>query len=141
MLPLLIRGMVSAFGPMKPGVIMMYLLQWVLPSQFTLLFHQSADWEFETKKEQQYANRKKLFLRKNIIKDTIETGSQFHNLSLSLIMEINTIVVCGAGTMGSGIAQAAAQSGHYTLLYEVNAAVLEKARSSILKNLELITEK
>lgn len=51
------------------------------------------------------------------------------------------MVVCGAGTMGSGIAQAAAQSGFYTLLYEVNTGVLEKARSSIQKNLEMITEK
>lgn len=56
-------------------------------------------------------------------------------------MEINTIVVCGAGTMGSGIAQAAAQSGFYTLLYDVNEEVLEKARSSIQKNLEMITGK
>ena len=31
-------------------------------------------------------------------------------------MTINTICVCGAGTMGSGIAQVAAQSGFSTLL-------------------------
>lgn len=56
-------------------------------------------------------------------------------------MDINTICVCGAGTMGSGIAQAAAQSGFYTLLYELNPAVLEKARTSIEKNLQALVEK
>lgn len=43
-------------------------------------------------------------------------------------MIINTICVCGAGTMGSGIAQAAAQSGFYTLVYELNPAVLETSK-------------
>ena len=33
---------------------------------------------------------------------------------------INTICVIGAGTMGSGIAQTAAQSGFYTLLFDIN---------------------
>ena len=56
-------------------------------------------------------------------------------------MDINTICVCGAGTMGSGIAQAAAQSGFYTLLYELNPAVLEKAKTSIEKNLQSLVEK
>lgn len=44
-------------------------------------------------------------------------------------MTINTICVCGAGTMGSGIAQVAAQSGYYTVLYELNEATLEKAKA------------
>ena len=56
-------------------------------------------------------------------------------------MIINTICVCGAGTMGSGIAQAAAQAGFYTLLYELNPAVLEKAKNSIEKNLQSLVEK
>ncbi len=56
-------------------------------------------------------------------------------------MTINSICVCGAGTMGSGIAQAAAQAGFFTLLYELNPAVLEKARSSIQKNLQMLIEK
>lgn len=54
---------------------------------------------------------------------------------------INSICVCGAGTMGSGIAQVAAQSGFYTLLYELNPAVLEKARTVIEKNLQKLVEK
>lgn len=56
-------------------------------------------------------------------------------------MSINTLCVCGAGTMGSGIAQAAIQSGIYTVLYEPNTAVLEKAKTSIEKSLLLLVEK
>ncbi|HMT74463.1 MAG TPA: 3-hydroxyacyl-CoA dehydrogenase NAD-binding domain-containing protein [Chitinophagaceae bacterium] len=56
-------------------------------------------------------------------------------------MQINTICVCGAGTMGSGIAQAAALAGFYTILYELNPAVLETAKNNIEKNLSLLVEK
>lgn len=56
-------------------------------------------------------------------------------------MRINTICVCGAGTMGSGIAQVAAQSGFKTILYELNAQVLDKARMSIDKSLQVLVEK
>ncbi len=41
---------------------------------------------------------------------------------------IQTIIICGAGTMGSGIAQVSAQSGFYTILYDLNPAMLEKAK-------------
>jgi 3-hydroxybutyryl-CoA dehydrogenase len=51
------------------------------------------------------------------------------------------ICICGAGTMGSGIAQAAASSGFYAILYELNDAVLEKAKASIEKNLQSLVEK
>jgi len=56
-------------------------------------------------------------------------------------MNINILCVCGAGTMGSGIAQAAASSGFYTILYELNDAVLENAKVSIEKNLQTLVEK
>jgi 3-hydroxybutyryl-CoA dehydrogenase len=56
-------------------------------------------------------------------------------------MEINSICVCGAGTMGSGIAQAAAQAGFATILYEVNESVLEKAKSAINRNLQSLVDK
>jgi 3-hydroxybutyryl-CoA dehydrogenase len=56
-------------------------------------------------------------------------------------MEVNTICVIGAGTMGSGIAQVAAQAGCYTLLFDINAAMLEKASVSIQKNLQYLTDK
>jgi len=54
---------------------------------------------------------------------------------------INTICVIGAGTMGSGIALASAQSGFYTLLFDINTDVLEKAKTSIQKNLQYLLEK
>jgi 3-hydroxybutyryl-CoA dehydrogenase len=54
---------------------------------------------------------------------------------------INSICVIGAGTMGSGIAQTAAQSGIYTLLFDINKEVLQKAEASIKKSLEFLLEK
>ena len=56
-------------------------------------------------------------------------------------MSIHTICVCGAGTMGSGIAQAAAQSGFFTLLFEVNPDVIEKAKQNISANLSRLVDK
>jgi len=43
--------------------------------------------------------------------------------------------------MGSGIAQVAAQNGFYTLLFDINPEVLDKARGSIQKNLQHLTDK
>lgn len=54
---------------------------------------------------------------------------------------INTICVIGAGTMGSGIAQTAAQNGFYTLLFDINIDVLEKAKISIQKSLQFLLDK
>jgi len=56
-------------------------------------------------------------------------------------MVINSICVCGAGTMGSGIAQAAAQAGIHTILYELNPSVLATAKTSIDNNLEKLAGK
>jgi 3-hydroxybutyryl-CoA dehydrogenase len=54
---------------------------------------------------------------------------------------INSICVIGAGTMGSGIAQTAAQNGFYTLLFDINTEVLEKAKTSIEKSLQMLVDK
>jgi len=54
---------------------------------------------------------------------------------------IHTICICGAGTMGSGIAQAAAAGGFSTVLFDVNAEVLQKGSASIEKNLKTLKEK
>ena len=54
---------------------------------------------------------------------------------------INNICICGAGTMGSGIAQLVASSAFSTILYEVNGEVLAKARKTIDRNLQLLVEK
>lgn len=56
-------------------------------------------------------------------------------------MRIDSICVCGAGTMGSGIAQAAAQAGFHTLLYELNTTVLQKAAETIRRNLQALAGK
>ncbi|MBS1733965.1 MAG: 3-hydroxybutyryl-CoA dehydrogenase [Bacteroidetes bacterium] len=54
---------------------------------------------------------------------------------------INKICVAGAGTMGSGIALAAAQSSYEVVLFDSNEAVLEKAKASVLKNLSFLVDK
>jgi 3-hydroxybutyryl-CoA dehydrogenase len=58
-----------------------------------------------------------------------------------MIEHISTICTIGAGTMGSGIAQVCAQSGFYTLLFDINEEVLEKAKTSIQKNLQYLVDK
>ncbi|MEO5783440.1 MAG: 3-hydroxyacyl-CoA dehydrogenase NAD-binding domain-containing protein, partial [Ginsengibacter sp.] len=54
---------------------------------------------------------------------------------------VQTICICGAGTMGSGIAQVSAQSGFNTILFDVNESVLEKAVADIQKNLQYLVDK
>jgi 3-hydroxybutyryl-CoA dehydrogenase len=54
---------------------------------------------------------------------------------------IITICICGAGTMGSGITQVAAQSGFSTILFDVNEGILENAKKSIQKNLQYLIDK
>ena len=54
---------------------------------------------------------------------------------------INTICVCGAGTMGSGIAQVCATAGFKTIVFELNEKVLENAKASIDKGLKFLLSK
>jgi 3-hydroxybutyryl-CoA dehydrogenase len=54
---------------------------------------------------------------------------------------IQRIAVCGAGTMGAGIAQVAAAAGFDTLLSDINATMLEKAKAGIYKNWTTAIEK
>jgi 3-hydroxybutyryl-CoA dehydrogenase len=51
------------------------------------------------------------------------------------------IGVLGAGTMGAGIAQVAAQSGHEVVLVDVNQVQLDKARLGLVKVLDRMIEK
>jgi 3-hydroxybutyryl-CoA dehydrogenase len=51
------------------------------------------------------------------------------------------ICICGAGTMGSGIAQVAAQSGFQTILFDVNEEMLSKASNAIKENLQYLVDK
>ena len=54
---------------------------------------------------------------------------------------IETIGVVGAGTMGIGIAQIAAQNKHQVILYDLSDAQLEKAKSGLEKVLNRLVEK
>lgn len=54
---------------------------------------------------------------------------------------VQTVCVCGAGTMGSGIAQSAARHGIYTLLFDLDPRALEKANNSITKNLQQLVDR
>jgi len=56
-------------------------------------------------------------------------------------MDINTVGVIGAGTMGSGIAQVFAQGGCHVVLVDVAEPVLERARRAIEKSLGRFVEK
>lgn len=51
-------------------------------------------------------------------------------------MEIKNIMVIGAGQMGSGIAQVAAQSGHQVILHDVTEQLTAKGLKTIEKNLD-----
>ncbi len=54
---------------------------------------------------------------------------------------VKTIVVAGAGTMGSGIAFAAARSGYEVILFERSSEVLEKARKFFGDSLTFLLNK
>ena len=54
---------------------------------------------------------------------------------------ISTICVCGAGTMGSGIAQVSAMAGFNTILFDVNEAMLFKGKTVIENSLQKLLDK
>jgi 3-hydroxybutyryl-CoA dehydrogenase len=56
-------------------------------------------------------------------------------------MDIKTIGVVGAGTMGSGIAQVFAQAGFSVLLVDVADPMLDRARGCIVKSLDTLVAK
>jgi 3-hydroxybutyryl-CoA dehydrogenase len=54
---------------------------------------------------------------------------------------VKTICVCGAGTMGSGIAQVAAQRGFTTILFDVSTDIVSRSKLAISKNLDALVSK
>jgi 3-hydroxybutyryl-CoA dehydrogenase len=57
------------------------------------------------------------------------------------VNKIKKICVCGAGTMGSGIAQIVAQNGFTVIQFDVNEEMLLKGKSSIESSLQKLSEK
>lgn len=56
-------------------------------------------------------------------------------------MEIKQIMVAGAGQMGSGIAQTAADAGFYVRMYDVNPEAAEAGLKRLKKQLARDAEK
>ena len=54
---------------------------------------------------------------------------------------MDKICICGAGTMGSGIAQVCASAGFETILYDSNPEVLDHAKLNIKESLEKLHSK
>jgi 3-hydroxybutyryl-CoA dehydrogenase len=54
---------------------------------------------------------------------------------------IKKVCVCGAGTMGYGIAQVCSASGCETVLYDVNETIVENAKNKIEEELEKLIQK
>lgn len=54
---------------------------------------------------------------------------------------MKTICICGAGTMGSGIAQVAAAAGFTTLLFDVSETAVQKAAEKLSGDLEKLVHK
>lgn len=55
--------------------------------------------------------------------------------------DIKSIGIVGAGTMGSGIAQMSAMAGYQTIIFDIQEAALDKAKSAVTKNLDKGIEK
>ena len=55
--------------------------------------------------------------------------------------EIRIVCICGAGTMGVGIAQVCATAGYFTILYDVDPVKIEEARSATESNLKRLVER
>lgn len=60
---------------------------------------------------------------------------------MSALPQSAGVAVIGAGTMGAGIAQVAAQAGHAVILYDAAAGAAEKGRAGILAALARLVEK
>lgn len=54
---------------------------------------------------------------------------------------VTDVCVCGAGTMGCGIAQVTATAGFHTILYDVHEEVLQKAKMKLEADLQKLADK
>lgn len=60
---------------------------------------------------------------------------------MSPIAESDIVAVIGAGAMGAGIAQVAAQAGHRVIMFDAMAHAAEKGRAAVLRGLDRQVEK
>jgi 3-hydroxybutyryl-CoA dehydrogenase len=58
-----------------------------------------------------------------------------------LVETIQTVCVCGSGTMGSGIAQIATLNGLHTILYDVSDEMIGRAQANMTATLQQLVEK
>ena len=56
-------------------------------------------------------------------------------------MKNKIVGVLGAGTMGAGIAQVAAQNGHEVVLVDLNDKILQKSKEQLVKIMNRLVEK
>jgi 3-hydroxybutyryl-CoA dehydrogenase len=63
------------------------------------------------------------------------------SLSLEILNMIHSICICGAGTMGSGIAQVCAQAGIFSIQYDVSQEMLLKSQKNITASLQMLVDK
>jgi 3-hydroxybutyryl-CoA dehydrogenase len=57
------------------------------------------------------------------------------------MQQIKTIAVCGAGTMGTGIAQLCVQSGYPTILYDVQENILQRSKDAMQESWKSLLSK
>ena len=57
------------------------------------------------------------------------------------LMQDTTVGIIGSGAMGAGIAQVAAMAGHNVVVYDNNAAALDKAKAGLAATLQKMQEK
>ena len=60
---------------------------------------------------------------------------------MSELADVETIGVCGAGAMGAGIAQVAAQAGHNVIVYDLADDALEKGRALVERGAQALLKR
>lgn len=60
---------------------------------------------------------------------------------MAALQKSDLIAVVGAGAMGAGIAQVAAQAGHQVLLFDAKEGAADKGRSGVLSGLDKLVER
>lgn len=58
-----------------------------------------------------------------------------------MAISFKTVCVCGAGTMGSGIAHVCAAAGYTTVLFDLNEEIIQKAKINIVQELQKLVGK